>query len=167
MKKLICLFLSIIFVFTFMACNGNGKNDNAQSITVDFSAKTGVEVQNIKKIDMFSPTWEFCGTGPGMVNYESVEQLKLLDDLQSERFRIDLMMGNGGIGSLIGANGNNGKTDKEFGAVYEIAKVLQDNNSSSMFVLCDVPPYAQAVNSSKEVAMQPLSINYIYLINNF
>ncbi len=150
MKKLICLFLSIIFVFTFMACNGNGKNDNAQSIIVDFSAKTGVEVQNIKKIDMFSPTWEFCGTGPGMVNYESVEQLKLLDDLQSERFRIDLMMGNGGIGSLIGANGNNGKTDKEFGAVYEIAKVLQDNNSSSMFVLCDVPPYAQAVNSSKQ-----------------
>jgi hypothetical protein len=140
-KRILIIVLSVILCLgcCFMGCSNS---DKINGITIDFSAKTGTEIQNIKKIDMFSPTWEFCGTGAGMVNYESIEQFDFLDDLQAEKFRIDFMMGNGGIGSLIGKN-SNGTTDKEFSSIMEISSALAKNNVSPMYVLCNIPEYAQ------------------------
>lgn len=165
MKKTLALLLSAVSLFgaTFGAACSNGNSDEkSDKVTVNFDRKIGTEVQNLKKIDQFSPTWEFCGTGEGMVNYESVEQLGYIDDLQSERFRIDLMMGNGGIGSLIG-NNSDGTTDKEFNAVVEIANKLYENNLAPMFVMCNIPEYAQLNGNSKGY---PDELRYYEIVYN-
>lgn len=155
--------ISIILVLPLLASLSNCKSSNSTSkIDAYFNIKIGNEVQNIKKINMFSPTWEFCGTGPGMVNDNALETLSYLDDLQSEQFRIDLMMGNGGIGSLIGKN-SNGTTAHEFDSVMKIANKLQNNKTTPMFVMCDIPEYAQTNNNSK---IRPNMENYYEICYN-
>ena len=150
MKKWVALLLCGVLL-AGSACVVSCGGKEGISVSVDFSQKTGTEVQNIKKIDMFSPTWEFCGSAAGLTNGESMETLAYLDDLQAERFRIDLMMGNGGIGAPIGADGKNGTSDGEMNAVLEVAQKLQENDVSPMFVMCNIPEYAQIDGEDKQL----------------
>ena len=57
MKKWVALLLCGVLL-AGSACIVSCGGKEGISVSVDFSQKTGTEVQNIKKIDMFSPTWE-------------------------------------------------------------------------------------------------------------
>lgn len=67
-----------------------------QTVVVDFGNKTGIPL--FKRMNTFSTSHSFGGSGAA----EFMRDVKLLPKLASENMRIDLFMGNGGIGGSIG-----------------------------------------------------------------
>ena len=72
-----------------------------EAMTADFSAYTGVPL--FKRQNVFSPSHSFVGSYAA----EFVRDAVLLKDLRSENMRVDLFMGNGGIGGALGTGDEN------------------------------------------------------------
>ena len=115
MKKIITLFTAAVLLTGAAACGKTTETidyinphselwsirydtDSTADMEIDFSKKDGGQVQNVKKIDMFSPTWDFVYGET--VNYASLEQLKYLQEIKSEAFRIDMVFGGGGSATI-------------------------------------------------------------------
>ena len=111
-------------------------------MVVDFSVRDGNSIQNIKKIDMFAPTWNFVSGDT--VNYATLDQLKYLPELKSESFRMDMAFGAGGLGDSKGVNSGNVKSDSSWIAVNEFINVLNDNGTLPYFAMLGIPQYARA-----------------------
>lgn len=90
---------------------------------VDFSVKTKIPL--LKRQNTFSPSHSFTG-GYGM---EFMRDVRLLPELASENMRIDLFMGNGGVGAGIG-QGTADKLVNSFANTDLVFKQLYKNGTS-------------------------------------
>ncbi|MBQ9104407.1 MAG: cellulase family glycosylhydrolase [Clostridia bacterium] len=117
------------------------KDTDAANITIDFGNKLGSQVQNTKKIDIFSPTWNF-GYSEGL-NQESLKTLEYLSQFKAEAFRFDMMFG-GVDSSMTGALNSGAVTDaKSWAKIDAFANALRDNNVIPYFVMVGIPGYVQ------------------------
>lgn len=118
------------------------KDTDAANITIDFGNKLGTQVQNTKKIDIFSPTWNF-GYSEGL-NQESLKTLEYLSQFKAEAFRFDMMFG-GENDSLAGALNTQGavSTSAAWAKLDAFANALRDNNVIPYFVMVGIPGYVQ------------------------
>ena len=159
MKKIITLFTAAVLLTGAAACGKTTETidyinphselwsirydtDSTADMEIDFSKKDGGQVQNVKKIDMFSPTWDFVYGET--VNYASLEQLKYLQEIKSEAFRIDMVFGGGGIGNNSLINGGVVTTDNAWNRVNQFSDALEDNGVLPYFIMLGIPNYAQA-----------------------
>ncbi len=154
-KSIICATIVLSVLFGVCGCGVKTEYINPYSefysirydtgsdadMTVDFSTLDGSLVQNIKKIDAFSPTWNFKKAGA--VNYETLEQLKYLKEFKSESLRIDMAFSGGGIGESDGIKVGNVKDDNSWVNVNELNKVLSQNGVLPYFVMLGIPTFAQ------------------------
>lgn len=139
MKK----FLSIILgVLLMVGCFSGCTNANA-TVKVDFSAKDGTGVQYLKKYDGFSSTWSWMNLENGTMDSNALAQIPALAELKAELCRVDLFMGEGGIGKLIGKNGNSGTTDAEYANSMLLINELKENNINPFLVYFANPEYSQ------------------------
>ena len=74
----------------------NDKAPEKTTVRVDFATSTGVPL--LKRQNVFSPSHSFVGT----YMTEVVRDLPTLQAIRSESQRVDLFMGNGGVGSTLG-----------------------------------------------------------------
>lgn len=117
-------------------------SDFPADMVIDFSARDGSKVQNVKKIDAFAPTWDFLYGGAP--NYATFEQLKYLQELKSESLRIDMAFGGGGIGNSDGINNGIIKNDNSWRQVNELNKALNNNGVLPYLCMLGIPRYAQS-----------------------
>ncbi len=115
--------------------------DSNADMTIDFSSLDGTLIQNVKKIDAFSPTWNFKKAGS--VNYETLEQLKYLGEFKNESLRIDMAFSGGGIGETEGIKNGVIKDDGSWINVNELNKALNKNGVLPYFVMLGIPTFAQ------------------------
>lgn len=136
MKRIVCFILCAALSLSFAGC---GKK--AQEVEVDFSVRDGSQVANVKKIDMFSPTWSYV-KGGGFNNIESLEALKNAYPLNAESIRMDLAIDHGGIGALLGGDGD-GSTEQEWRQTLEAIDYMNEAGMLPYLVMIGVPKYAQ------------------------
>lgn len=124
---------------TLAACGDKGTR-----ISVDFSAVDGTLPQNLKKTDMFNPTWTFMGEADGTLDPAALGTLSGITELKPDNFRIDLMFGNeqNGIGKPIGRNGGSGGSDKEWDLAREFIDACRTNGVSPYLAAVGTPAYA-------------------------
>lgn len=116
--------------------------NSSADITVDFSKRDGSISQNVKKIDMFSPTWNFL-KGAGL-DYGSLDSLKYMKELKSEAMRVDMMFGNGGIGQNSYTQNGIVDTDNAWYKVNTLTDYLGRGGALPYFIMVGIPSYAQA-----------------------
>lgn len=123
------------------------KESDTPAITIDFSDKLGSQVQNTKKIDVFSPTWNFIYSYG--LNYEAVDTLEYLQDFKAESLRFDMMFGgSGGIGDSGKGeskyvNGGDILNSKSWVLVDGLSDALAANDVLPYYVMVGVPEYVQ------------------------
>ena len=159
-KSIICATLISALLLGASGCNLGSQYFNPYSefysirydtssnadMTIDFSTLDGTLVQNVKKIDAFSPTWNFKKASS--VNYETLEQLKYLSEFKNESLRIDMAFSGGGIGETEGIKVGNVKDDNSWINVNELNKALSQNGVLPYFVMLGIPTFAQ-INGGK------------------
>lgn len=118
--------------------------DKGARISVDFSAVDGTLPQNLKKIDMFNPTWTFMGEADGTLDPAALGTLSGINELKPDNFRIDLMFGNeqNGIGKPIGRNGGSGGSDEEWDLAREFIDACKESGVSPYLAAVGTPAYA-------------------------
>jgi len=111
---------------------------------IDFLEKDGTLPQNLKKIDMFNPTWTFMGEADGTFDPAALNTLNGIDALKSDDFRIDMMFGNeqNSIGKPIGRNGQSGSSANEWSLAKQFIQKCQENHISPYLVMVGTPSYA-------------------------
>ncbi len=145
-KKILALALSLALCVPFAGCSAK----SAVEIDVDFGTRDGTQVANVKKIDMFSPTWSYA-KGGGFNDIEALEQLKNAYGLNAESIRMDLAIDHGGIGSLLGSPGD-GTSETEWRQTLEALDYMNDAGLLPYLVLIGVPEYAQKTGGSWALA---------------
>ena len=139
-----CLSLSLLG-----GCSGGESNvsdyvsfDAAKNtIEVDFGKKDGTGVQNIKKYDMFTPTWTM--TSGDTANYGAIDQFKSIDPIKAEAYRVDLMLGMGGMGAFTANSSElSGKTEEEWSITDAVVDGLTENGVIPYIVMVGIPQYA-------------------------
>lgn len=132
-------FMSVSTVSFLSACT-----DKGTVFSVDFSQKDGSLPQNLKKIDMFNPTWTFMGEADGTFDPSALNTLNGIQQLKPDHFRIDMMFGNeqNGIGKPIGRNGQSGLSDDEWSLAREFIDCCQENGVTPYLVMVGTPSYA-------------------------
>ena len=164
MKRKSIMFTILATMFTLSACGDSVakgveyinpysdyysvryNTDTSPDMVIDFSSRDGASIQNIKKIDMFAPTWNFVSGDT--VNYATLEQLKYLPELKSESFRMDMAFGAGGLGDSKEVNKGIIKSDSSWTAVNEFVKTLNSNGTLPYFAMLGVPEFARADGGS-------------------
>lgn len=116
--------------------------ESTADLTVDFSKRDGSLSQNVKKIDMFSPTWNFL-KGSGL-DYGSLDSLKYMREFKSESMRVDMMFGNGGIGNNSYTNQGLVGTDNAWHKVNTLTDALEKGGALPYYIMVGIPGYAQA-----------------------
>lgn len=146
MKRLIMILLCVTLMATpLLGCGDKGidKNLEREAVTVDFALRDGTVVQNLKKMDGFSPTWDYHqNRSPGYLKPEAIDSLKGMEQLRLENFRFDLMIGNGGMGDNLGAFGGDGSSDNEWAITMQFIKALNEQKAIPNLVTIGVPEYA-------------------------
>lgn len=140
MKKMLCMLCAFITAFSVTGCTKR----QADSIKVDFSRRDGTVVQNLKKIDMFGPCWDFLGDSPAFIDPAALYTLEGLNNLKSDNFRFDMMFGNGGIGDTIGKNGGDGSSDNEWALTNQFLTALNKNGLTPYMAMVGIPECAAA-----------------------
>ncbi len=151
-KFIICTLLILTILLGVFGCKSNNNissefysieydTNSTADMTIDFSTLDGTLVQNVKKIDAFSPTWNFKKAGA--VNYETLEQLKYLGEFKNESLRIDMAFSGGGIGETDGIKNGKVKDDNSWINVNELNKALSKNGVLPYFVMLGIPTFAQ------------------------
>lgn len=114
------------------------------TMNIDFSKKDGTLPMNLKKIDMFNPTWTFMGQADGTFDPAAINTLNGVNVLKADSFRIDMMFGNeqNGIGKPIGRNGQSGGSTNEWSLAIQFIRKCQENNISPYLVMVGTPSYA-------------------------
>lgn len=117
-------------------------------VEIDFSKKDATAIQNVKKIDMFSPTWDFLSGNS--VNYASLDSLKAMKEFKSESLRVDMMFGLGGIGTNDLTQAGIVNSDAAWYKVNALADALKNNaNSLPYLIMVGIPSVAQNNGSYK------------------
>ena len=143
-KKFLSILLSILLTATpcslLTAC-GDGKGE---TVKLNFSQKDGSIPQNLKKVDMFNPTWTFMGQADGTFDPAALDTLTGVNALKADNFRIDMMFGNeqNGIGKPIGRGGLTGVSADEWSLASQFLKKCKDNKISPYLVMVGTPSYA-------------------------
>ncbi len=118
------------------------------NVEIDFSKKDASAIQNVKKIDMFSPTWDFLSGNS--VNYASLDSLKAMKEFKSESLRVDMMFGLGGIGTNDLTQAGIVNSDAAWYKVNALADALKNNaNSLPYLIMVGIPSVAQNNGSYK------------------
>ncbi len=133
-KKLCCLLLVLGTVCTGCAEKTTTKIDlNSKTcIQVDFSKFTGIPL--FKRQNVFSPSHSFVGSYAA----EFLRDAPLLRALRSENQRVDLFMGNGGIGGTIGLGSPDAITHS-FMTLDAMLKIFYKNGSLPYLVYFATP----------------------------
>ncbi len=147
MKKIIFQSLAAAFaascLFPCLAACGE-QSAPRKALTLDFSQKTGTEIQFIKKIDSHCPIWPLNGNMNATLNADALYTLNALSDLNAEYFRTDMFFGNYGLGCKIGSSSTlKGETAAEYGTTLQLAESLQKTNTTPYLILNGIPEYAQ------------------------
>lgn len=146
MKKLLAMLLGFLFIVGGLSgCTASA------SVKVDFSEKDGTGVQYLKKYDGFSSTWSWMNLENGTIDPNSLAQIPALEELRAELCRVDLFMGEGGIGKLIGKDGRNGTSDEEFRDSMSLIRALNESNLDPFLVYFANPEYSQTTPGWKTV----------------
>lgn len=117
-------------------------NTSSQAdMEIDFSARDGSLSQNVKKVDMFSPTWNFL-KGNGL-DYASLDSLKYMSELKSEAMRVDLMFGNGGIGQNDLTQAGILNTPDAWSKVDTLTEGLNKAGAIPYYIMVGIPKFAQ------------------------
>ena len=156
MKKLLALFLALIMSISFFGCNEDedayyAKYDtnSKADIEIDFSQKDGSKVANLQKFDMFSPTWSYMDYTNGGLKQSTLNDLKHLDPLKSESFRVDMMCGSGGMGSTPEINeGDWSDPNKTLKYVYQFYDELAKYDVMPYYILVSNPRYVWATETT-------------------
>ena len=146
MKEKTKKFLSSMFAvgFLLLPAAGCAEDASAETYTIDFSAKTGTEVQFVKKIDAHCPVWPLNGNMNATLNSDALYTIGALKGMNAEYFRTDMFFGNYGLGASIGSDsGLTGLTDVEYSTVMQLEKHLSDAEIKPYLVLNGIPEYAQ------------------------
>lgn len=123
---------------------GCAEDESAETYTIDFSAKTGTEVQFVKKIDAHCPVWPLNGNMNATLNSDALYTIGALKGMNAEYFRTDMFFGNYGLGASIGSDsGLTGLTDVEYSTVMQLEEHLSDAEIKPYLVLNGIPEYAQ------------------------
>lgn len=143
-RRIIVAILAVVCAVMPIACGEVDNGGNAEKYEIDFSAKTGTEVQFIKKIDAHCPVWKLNGNMNATLNPDALYALNALEPLNAEYFRVDMMFGNYGLGSQIASDSSlKGLTDLEYKNVTRLADRLAANEVSPYLILNGIPEYAQ------------------------
>lgn len=97
---ILCLMAASLCTAESTVCSAGGGAD----IIADFGKYTGVPL--FKRQNVFSPSHSYVGGYAA----EFVRDAALLEDLRSENMRVDLFMGNGGIGGALGTGDSENPT---------------------------------------------------------
>ena len=98
MKEKTKKFLSSMFAvgFLLLPAAGCAEDASAETYTIDFSAKTGTEVQFVKKIDAHCPVWPLNGNMNATLNSDALYTIGALKGKNAEYTRTDMFIGNYG-----------------------------------------------------------------------
>lgn len=155
MKKLLALFLALLMSISFFGCNEKedayyAKYDTNSSadIEIDFSQKDGSKVANLQKFDMFSPTWSYVDReNGGVLKQSTLNDLKHLDPLKCESFRVDMMSGSRGMGNTPEMqDGDWSDPNKTLKYVYQFYDELAKYDVMPYYILVSNPRYVWATN---------------------
>ncbi len=124
------------------------KDTDTADITVDFSQRDGSISQNVKKVAMFTPTWNF-GQSLGL-NEESMRTLSAMQDFKSESLRFDMMMG--GMGGIADTPQVNALQNNDTGwfKINDFAETLYDYEVLPYFIMVGIPTDGQGQGSAKD-----------------
>ncbi len=148
---------------------GNGMSDyildskSSNVVEVDFGTKVGTGVQNIKKIDQFTPTWTLLAGDTA--NYSTINQFSSMTELQTEGHRVDMMFGQGGLGKWLGDDANDaGNIEADYGLTDAVVDGLLEADVIPYFIMLGIPVYAQQNGSARS---EPVKEKYQEFIGNF
>lgn len=111
-------------------------------VHVDFSKHTGIPL--LKRQNTFSVSYSFGIGGDSSKFFKAAPYLK---DLRSESMRVDLSMGNGGLGKFL-ARGNANEMTHEFQALDMLMKALYENGTAPYFSYGYMPASLQPENGN-------------------
>ena len=144
-KKLAFLCAALMMVMPmayFSGCNDN--NRIAADMSVDFSARNGQVVQNLKKVDMFCPNWYFLGEERTQsLDGASLETLQDIGQMHSDNLRFDMMFQQNGIGNAIGYDRNSdGSSELEWKLVDRFLDKVAEQDIAPFIIMVGTPLYA-------------------------
>ena len=142
--KIISLFLCIFMLLSALVACGSDKGELDGVIEVNFSERSGTDIQFVKKINAHCPSWILHGNMANTLNKDVLYTFNRLKDFNSEYMRSDIFFGYDGLGSTI-ANSKTltGETKLEYGKAELFTKSLQNVNVTPYFILNGIPEYAQ------------------------
>ena len=141
----------LLYYAKYSAESSKGCNSQQADLEIDFAKRDGSKVANLQKFDMFSPNWAYVD----YVDHEglderSMDQLKYLQYLKSESYRIDLMAGSSGIGYTpeleVGDWTDDAKTLKN---VYEFYDRIMEYGVRPYYIMVSNPKYVWADKTDK------------------
>ena len=126
----------------FSGCNDN--NRIAADMAVDFAARNGQVVQNLKKVDMFCPNWYFLGEERTQsLDGASLEALQDIGQMHSDNLRFDMMFQQNGIGNAIGHDRNSdGSSELEWKLVDRFLDKVAEQDIAPFIIMVGTPLYA-------------------------
>lgn len=126
----------------FSGCNDN--NRIAADMAVDFAARNGQVVQNLKKVDMFCPNWYFLGEERTQsLDGASLETLQDIGQMHSDNLRFDMMFQQNGIGNAIGHDRNSdGSSELEWKLVDRFLDKVAEQDIAPFIIMVGTPLYA-------------------------
>ena len=93
-KKFLSILLSVLLAASPCSLLTACGDEKGETVKLNFSQKDGSIPQNLKKVDMFNPTWTFMGQADGTFDPAALDTLTGVNALKADNFRIDIMFGN-------------------------------------------------------------------------